>query len=346
MFLFAPPAANSLTGGYLYNQFVADQLDAAASVRYRWVRRQHLPGLLRQLGAAAQPQAVVLDSLYFKTGPLAEPNWAARLPVVLLCHVLPWQFWPAAAGGKGLERYFAGIDAIVTTSNASAEELRRLLVEHRLALPVVACPPGVDAARFSPVPAASVGAGNATPEFLTVANVLAEKGHLFLLEALAEVRSAPWYWRIVGDRDAEPATTQRLLARVAELGLQARVGMVGRLQGAGLVAAYQQADVMVLATERESYGMALLEAQACGLPVLVSDLMGPAEALGTDGGAIFVPVGDRAAWRRELRSLLTDRSRRAGLRSQALAMRSGLPTWRATAEQLTRAVTRLSAGGS
>jgi len=342
--LLAPPAASPLTGGYLYNRLIAEHLETDGRARYRWVSRRDLVPLLSQLGARPPLTPAVVDSLYFTLGPLQRQPRKPRLAMVLLCHVIPWQFWPKLPEPGSIDRYLAGVAGIVTTSLATTAELRHTLAERRIPLPVAACPPGVDLDRFSPAVAPHRStASHAALTVLTVANVQGEKGYLFLLEALADLRALPWRWRIAGDCAVEPETVVRLRARVAELGLEQRVELLGALAGAALVAEYQRADLMVLATERESFGMALVEALACAVPVLVSDLAGTAEALASTGGGVLVPTGERMAWRRALRSLLTDPQRRAQLRQRALDARGKLQTWDAAAQRFVAAIARIVA---
>ena len=112
----------------------------------------------------------------------------------------------------------------------------------------------------------------------------------------------------------------------------------GALAGPDLDAAYAAADVLVLASRAETYGMVVTEALARGLPVVATDVGGLPEALG--GGAdgdrpgLLVPAGDPAALAAALRSWLGDSDLRRRLRLAAQERRATLAGWSATSERL------------
>ena len=74
-----------------------------------------------------------------------------------------------------------------------------------------------------------------------------------------------------GSLDRNPPTVVRVRAQLCERGLEDRVALVGDLDAAALGAAYDRADVFVLPTLYEGYGMAVAEALARGLPVVSTD---------------------------------------------------------------------------
>ncbi|MFW6034575.1 MAG: glycosyltransferase, partial [bacterium] len=96
-----------------------------------------------------------------------------------------------------------------------------------------------------------------------------------------------------------------------------------------------RADVLVLSSRAESYGMVVAEAVAHGLPVIATSVGGVPEALGraADGRlpGLLVPAGDARALAAAVRDYLTDGSLRAGLRQAAADRRDRLPRWPDTA---------------
>jgi glycosyltransferase involved in cell wall biosynthesis len=171
-------------------------------------------------------------------------------------------------------------------------------------------PPGVDTSVFVP------GSRPTRHNVLYVGRLQRTsrwKGVQVLLEAFASVvRDVPAArLELVGDGDDVPA----LKAQAAGLGIEDRVDWYGALHGRALVAAYQEAAVVVLPslTESESFGMTLVEAMACGRPVVGSDVGGIPHVVrdGVDG--VLVPPGDAAALASALGSLLTDDERRETL---------------------------------
>jgi glycosyltransferase involved in cell wall biosynthesis len=76
------------------------------------------------------------------------------------------------------------------------------------------------------------------------------------------------------------------------------------------IAAFTAADVFVLPSDWEAFGLVLLEAQVCGTPSLVADRGGPQEVISDGSTGIVVPYGDDMAWRAALKDLLGDEWKR------------------------------------
>ena len=123
--------------------------------------------------------------------------------------------------------------------------------------------------------------------------------------------------------------------------------LTGPLSGSELDAAYAEADVLVLASRAETYGMVVTEALSRGLPVIAADVGGVPEALGfgADGTrpGLLVPPGDVAALAEALRLWLTDADLRAALRAAALQRRAGLKDWSETADRVGRVLLGVAA---
>ena len=129
-------------------------------------------------------------------------------------------------------------------------------------------------------------------ELLCVAAVTAHKGHDVLLAALAAIADLPWRCVCVGTLDREPAFVERLRRQAEAAGIGDRVCFAGLRIGDDLASAYAAADVLVLASRAETYGMVVTEALARGLPVIATAVGGLPEALGrTSDGAPTRPAG-------------------------------------------------------
>ena len=133
--------------------------------------------------------------------------------------------------------------------------------------------PGVDAADLAPG-SADGGA------LLCVAAVTRGKGHDVLLGGLATVTDLAWRCACVGSLDRAPAFADHVQRRALAGGLRDRVHFAGPRTGAALDSAYAAADLLVLASHGETYGMVVTEALARGVPVLATDVGGVPEALG------------------------------------------------------------------
>jgi glycosyltransferase involved in cell wall biosynthesis len=151
---------------------------------------------------------------------------------------------------------------------------------------------GVDLQRFRPQPAASARTRlglDGAPLLLSVGNLVDVKGHDLTIDALARLRER---WPgvrlcIVG----EGPLRQRLLDQALRLGLQDHVQLPGRVSQEALPAWYSAADALILSSRSEGWANVLLEAMACGTPVVATDVGGSAEVLA--GSAVGVLVGRR-----------------------------------------------------
>jgi teichuronic acid biosynthesis glycosyltransferase TuaC len=141
--------------------------------------------------------------------------------------------------------------------------------------------------------------------FLSVARMSAEKGFARLIEAFAEAFGGAVDTRLhlAGDGPIR-GELERLCA---ERGIAAQVDFLGNLSSAQVREAMIAADAFVLASDFETFGVVVIEALACGLPVIATASGGP-DHLVTPENGLLIPTHDRAA----LRNALTEMRRRAG----------------------------------
>ena len=183
-----------------------------------------------------------------------------------------------------VRRVFAAADFVVPNSRNTMRILREEwgLPEERVRL----LHPGVDTRRFTPAgrdPGARAGLGwGERPVVLTVGRLQKRKGHDQMISALHAVRRAlpDVLYAIVGDGE-ERGPLEELVARE---GLGPHVQFLGEPDDETLVRCYQQCDLFVLPNRQvgkdiEGFGMVLLEAQACGKPVVAGDSGGTAETM-------------------------------------------------------------------
>jgi glycosyltransferase involved in cell wall biosynthesis len=143
---------------------------------------------------------------------------------------------------------------------------------------------------------------------VTIGAIGERKGHFDIVEAAHLVRDLDLEFEFVGP-DEYGGETDRIRARVAELGLGDRIVLSGPLGGADKWAALARADVFLLPAYNENMPNAVLEAMAAGLPVIATDVGAVREMLG--GSDQIVPVGDPAAIATQLRALSGDAAARA-----------------------------------
>jgi glycosyltransferase involved in cell wall biosynthesis len=265
---------------------------------------------------------VLLDGLIASPAPDALVPHAQRLRQVVLMHM------PLADARE--RAVLEAATAVVTTSAWTKGRLQELY-----GLPadrVHVAEPGVDAAALAP----GTAAGEA---LLCVAAVTPGKGHDVLLDALATVTDLPWHCTCVGSLDRDPEFADRVQRHARDNRLP--VQFPGPRTGPDLDRAYAAADLLVLASHAETYGMVVTEALARGVPVVATDVGGVTEALGL--GGLLVPPGDPAALGAALRAWLTDATLRERLRLAARERRATLRPWSATAADVADAL--MSAAG-
>lgn len=234
--------------------------------------------------------------------------------------------------------------AVVTTSHWS----RRWLLGQYSLDPgaVVVVEPGVDPAE--PAPGTPTGG-----RLLCVGAVTPLKGHDILVAALAEVRDLDWICTCVGSTAIDPDFAGSVAESARLAGIAQRVRFRGPSPRARLDAEFAAADLLVLPSRWETYGMVVTEALARGLPVIARNVGGVSEALtgrATDEGAlggrlpgVLVAPDDPVALAGELRRWLTDAGRRSELRRRALERRAELHGWGRTAAQVARVLEAISA---
>ena len=199
---------------------------------------------------------------------------------------------------------------------------------------------GVSREALSTAAQAPRDAGKSTSpdvRLLCVATVTPRKGHAILLEALAELRDRRWHLTCAGSTTRDAATFAALEHQVERLALRARVSFLGDLDAEALEREYERADLFVLASYLEGYGMALAEAITRGIPVVSTTAGAIPETVPTAAG-VLVPPGDSRALAKALAPLLDHDDARARLATNARAASASLPTWRTAAERFAAAL--------
>jgi glycosyltransferase involved in cell wall biosynthesis len=268
---------------------------------------------------------VLLDGLVASPAPEVLVPQAGRLRLVALVH-MPLGLGATDDGAREREGAVLSAAASVVTTSAWS---RRVLLE-LYSLPgdrVHVAEPGADAADLAP--------GTATAgALLSVAAVIPGKGQDVLLDALAMLAGLRWHCLCVGSLERDPSYAESLRRRVLDGGMDGRVRFSGPQSEADLARSYGAADVLVLPSRAETYGMVVTEALARGLPVVAANVGGVSEALGhgADGTrpGLLVPADDPAALRDALRSWLEDVDLRRRLRRAARERRASLSRWSTT----------------
>ena len=325
----------SPSGGNRYDRAVCDGLARSRTIHEiavngAWPRPA--PAVRRVLASGLSDipdrSTVLIDGLVACGVPEVLEPAMRRLRAVVLVH-LPLGDETGLSRADAAEltalerRVLHAAAAVVVPSEGAA---RRVIDVHALpASRVHVVPPGVD-----PAPLA-IGSENGG-ELLCVAAVTPRKGQDVLVEALGCLDDLDWRCTCVGPiyRDVPAAPD--------------RVRFVGPMTGADLNGAYAAADLLVLPSRAETYGMVVTEALARGLPVLATRVNGVPEALGVapDGAppGMLVTPGHADELAAALRAWLTDPDLRDRWRAAARARRTTLPGWDETIRRLSEVLDR------
>jgi glycosyltransferase involved in cell wall biosynthesis len=317
------------TGGYRYDALIVAGLRELGST----VAVNGLPGrfpvaddtarhaLDACLSAQAPGTQVVIDGLALGGLPEVVLAHASRLTITALVH-------HPLADETGLDPVtrkmlfdsecaaLASVHRIITTSRFTA---RRLADFGVAAERIHVVEPGV---AKGPLAAAE----RTNPQLLCVATLVPRKGHITLIEALTRLRDHAWSCNLVGSLSRDPAHANAVREAIETARLQDRVRLFGERTPTQLRDHYIDADLFVLPSHYEGYGMVITEAIAHGLPVITTTGGALADTLPA-GAGIAVAPGDIDALTAALRAFFEDHRLRQALRTGARRARNHLKDW-------------------
>jgi glycosyltransferase involved in cell wall biosynthesis len=309
------------SGGNVYDRRVLRGLGTAGwTVHVQKVAVSHA-ALTEALARIPNDSTVLLDGLVASPAPEAIAPESRRLRLVALVHMPLGRDAPDEREAEVL----SAVSAIVTTSTWA----RRTLLEFYSLRQnhVHVAEPGVEASAL----ARGTQSGGS---LLSVAAVIPGKGHDVLVDALAALNGRRWQCLCVGTLDRDPAFVAMLRRRAAAAGMTDRVRFLGPVAEADLARSYGAADLLVLPSRSETYGMVVTEALARGVPVVAADVGGVPEAMGHGANGarpgVLVPPEDPAALCDVLRAWLEDAELRRRLRRAAYERRESLADWATT----------------
>jgi glycosyltransferase involved in cell wall biosynthesis len=300
--------------------------------------RETLRELARELASVPDDAVALVDGLVASAARQVLVPAAARLRLCVLVHLPLGATTDDTTVRAGEGAVLRAAAAVIATSCWTR---RWLLETYALSADRLhVAEPGVDPA--PPAPGTAAG-----ERLLCVAAVTPGKGHDALLSALAGIRDLTWHLTCVGDLRRDPEFVEGLRTKARDSGVADRVDLVGPLAGDELAASYDVADLLVLASRFESYGMVVTEALARGLPVVATSVGGLPTTMGRlpDGTrpGMLVPPDDPAALADALRRWLGERDLREILRKAARARRTTLTGWDVTTDRVSRVLAEVAA---
>lgn len=311
-----------VSGGNRYDQRVRDGLRAEGwTVHMLLVTGRGTGWTARALAALPEGALALVDGLLVSREPEALVAHRSRLRIVVLAHLV------AAPSGDGM---LADADLAALRSArrivATSAWTRSELLEQDAADPhrIVIAHPGVD-------PAPATTASDTGGRLLCVAAIAPHKGQDLLVRALAGFADRDgWTCTLVGSPTVDPDFVAALTAVIDAAGLAGRIRLAGVLDPHALSEAYAEADLVVLPSRSESYGMAVAEALAHGVPVLATGVGGIPEAIAREDAAMIVPPDDAWALRVVLQQWWASAARRDALKASALEARDAGRRWEDT----------------
>ncbi len=256
------------------------------------------------------------------------------------------------------KRILACADRVIVATRAEQTQLRFLYKASDRKLEVI--PPGVDTSHFYPIPADEakqfIGLKPEDRMVLFVGRIEPLKGVDTLIRAMACVRlkdhAGPVHLAIIGgEPDVDPADMTAEMSRLQNLSDELCMGQtvvfLGKRGQDTLPYYYSAAEVLVMPSHYESFGMVALEAMACGTPVIASDV-GGLGFLVQDGETGFtIPDGEPDTMCQKLSLLLGDAELRARMGQRAAEVALSYD-WEKIAQQIVGVydeVARVRAGG-
>ncbi|HRD78682.1 MAG TPA: glycosyltransferase family 4 protein [Hyphomicrobiaceae bacterium] len=334
------------TGGYAYDRRILQGL-LAQGVDARHVELPEtypapdaaaLADTLRATSSAESGDVLLIDGLAFGAMPAELVTVMAtggRHIVALVHHPLCLEAGITSADAARLRASERTALALATAVIVSSPMTARTLVTDFDVPPgkITVAEPGTDRALRAP-------RRGDPPRLLAVGSVVPRKAYGVLVEALSALIGLPWRLTIAGAaRDA--AEFSRVRQVIEGHGLAARIELLGAVAEERIPGLYAEADIFVMPSLYEGYGMALAEAMARGLPIVCTTGGAAAETC-PDAAAIKVPPGDVVAFREALRRVLGNAPLVAAMSDASFAAGHALPTWDDTVRSIVGALSRIA----
>lgn len=329
------------TGGYGYDRQVLAHAAAAGLELthcaipggYPFPDTATLAETARRIAATPAGCVLLIDGLAYGAMPVEMIAGFGR-PIVNLCHhplaLEPGLDAATAARLHASERAaMAFARHIIVTGKETADTLVRDFGVARAAI-TVALPGTIRAPR-------AAGSGRAAPHLIAVGSIIPRKAYDVLLSAMATLGDLPWTLDIIGSTTLSPTTVAEVETLIQALHLMDRVRLTGAMTANDLAQAYHSADLFVMSSLYEGYGMVLAEAMVRGLPIVASTGGAAADTLAPEAG-IKVPPGLSQPLAEAIRTMLVTPSARRIFSDGSWRAGQRLPTWETTANSIAAAI--------
>jgi len=347
--MIVPGALDQLTGGYLFDRRVVDGLRASG----RAVRVVELSGTHPDADAVARAAATdalralpdgslaVIDGLALPAFADCLEAEAARLRLLgFIHHPLSLETGIAASMAARMAATERRLWPLLRGLLCPSAHTARCITDVGVAPARIAItPPSNDRPQDAHPDSTALPAGGL--RLLAVGSIVPRKGHALLVEALSGLKALPWRLSCIGSLARDPGAVAGLRTMIAAHGLHDRIVLAGEASPDVLQDAWRDADVFVLPSSHEGYGMAYAEAMARGLPVIATTAGAIPDTVPATAGLLVAP-GDVAALRGALHRLLVDAPLRQRLSVGARQAAAALPDWPTAVRRWADAAQRLA----
>ena len=345
----------TVSGGFLYDRQLVkgfrqaghqvDLIELPWGSYGRQLVRGLQPALLRRL-RRIEADVVLQDELCHPCLLLANRLPGRTAPLVSIVHHLRAEE-RAAVGLRLLYRlieraYLASIGAFIFNTRATQQSVERLL--GRPAAGVVAYPAGDHLPGFGQSSAKPAADRPEQLRLLFVGNLIPRKGLDTLLTALEGLPAGAWRLDVVGRTDLNSAYADRMLGRLQAPRWRQAIHLWGQLSEPELADRYRQADLLVVPSDHEGFGIVYLEAMGFGLPVIASRAGGAGELVEHGVHGFLVPPRSPAELRRHLAGFLDTPGLLTRQGAAALARARAHPRWQRSVGLAADLLERIAAG--
>jgi glycosyltransferase involved in cell wall biosynthesis len=331
-----PGRLHQLTGGYLYDRHIIEGLQRLGHrVRVIQLTAANRKTAFTEL---ADGTTAVIDGLAIPDLKQSIVTQHRRLRLVALVH-------HPAAEEAGISRAEAGrlvrleaaalrhFRSVFCPSPKTAATLRDYGVPPDR---IFVLPPGTAKPHRAPGPRRG-----RIRSLLCVASLTPRKDHRTLVAALLRIRDLDWNLVCIGSLDRDLHTARAVRDMISKARLGRRIILAGEQPPPVVAAAYRTADLFVLPSLHEGYGMAFAEAMAHGMPIIASTAGAIPDTVPREA-RLLVPPGDATALARALRRVIAKPALAAQLAAGSRAAGSHLPDWRQAVDQWNEILTILN----
>jgi len=338
-----PGDLNIPTGGYAYDRKVVEGL-----ARLGWQIHLISLGVGYPFPSVAQVEfardallnlapgvPMIIDGLALGALPHLSADLSERHPLIaLIHHPLAFEFGLTDQEIKLLmqseTQALQNVARVVANSPTTARDLSQTFGVSSEIIDIIL--PGTDRKPFLEPKVPRNTDNSVLVHLLAVGSIIPRKGYHFLMEALAPLKDLPWSLSIAGDTTRHKVSYAGLMMDIQQFQLEKRVKVLGVVNHQELAALYANADVFVLASLFEGYGMVYAEAMSYGLPIIATTGGAIPDTVPPEAGLLVSP-GDVSSLTIALKTLIQDDSYRSRLSDGALQAATKQPTWEEAVHQ-------------